>query len=168
MGWISSLLGIGVPFIIGLACFAASVFVYFYVGALMPTVARGLAVVLVVIGALAIGYGRGFEVARDACGEASLRVELQKSQMDLAAAKRAHEIAENSIAELNAADVRNQEIVHEIERIRIPAPEPHPVPERIPERIPEAAPYVQPPAPPRDACQRLSPGDVGRLLRIRP
>jgi hypothetical protein len=139
MGWISWLTGIGVPVLLGSAALIAAVAAYAYIPSIkfLPDIRTPVCVALVGVGIWLIAHASGFDAARDACKEASIRAELAQVRADLAHAQEAASQARILGDRLAAAEARNMEIVNELASRPIP-----------------------------DAC-RLGGDDIKRLLNIR-
>lgn len=157
MGVLSYLTGVGVPVLLGLACYAGALASQVYLTALVPFIGRALTVILCIAGTAEIAYSRGFESARLDCKEAAVRVDLEKTKMDLALSIKAGQIAAQQLIDQSTSEARNQELVDEIANLkRAPVP-------------PSDAPVGAGPAPvSRDVCTGLTDADVGWLRRIKP
>jgi hypothetical protein len=113
LGWI---FGIGLPSIVGLACFAGAVAAWFRV----PVLGHYIGLALALIGVGFVAHANGYSAAREACKEASVRAELAQAQADLSAAKAAAAQARDLGDRLNVSEARNLELAHALASRPIP------------------------------------------------
>lgn len=110
IGW---LLGIGLPSIIGIACFAGAVAAWFR----LPVFGHYVGLALAMIGVGLLAHANGYSAAREACQEAAVRAELKQARADLDAAQAAAKQARTLGDRLAALEARNMEIVHELQSV---------------------------------------------------
>lgn len=113
LGW---LLGIGLPSIVGMACFAGAAAAWFRV----PVFGHYLGLALAMVGVGFLSYANGVSNTRAECQEAAVRAELAQVRADLAVAQSAAKQAREMGDRLSAAEARNMEIVHELQNRPVP------------------------------------------------
>lgn len=113
LGW---LLGIGLPSVVGMACFAGAAAAWFRV----PVFGHYVGLALAMIGVGFLAHANGYSAAREACQEAAVRTELKQVRADLEAAQAAAKQARALGERLAASEARNLEIVHELQSRPVP------------------------------------------------
>lgn len=113
LGW---LLGIGLPSIVGVSCFAGAVAAWFR----LPVFGHYVGLALAMIGVGFVAHASGYSSARQDCKEAAVRAELSQTKADLAHAQTAAKQARTLGDRLAAAEARNMEIVNELQNRPVP------------------------------------------------
>jgi hypothetical protein len=116
MGLLSWLTGIGLPSLVGFACFAGAIAAWFRVPVLGHYIGLGLAM----IGVGFLAHASGYSAAREACQEAAVRSELAQAKQDLAISQEAAKQAQQLGERLAASEARNMEIVNELANRPVP------------------------------------------------
>lgn len=104
------MLGIGLPTLVGFACFAGAVASWFRI----PVIGHYLGLALAMLGVGFVAHASGYSAARQHCQEAAVRAELAQARADLAIAKAVAEQARELGDRLNVSEARNLELAHEI------------------------------------------------------
>ena len=112
-GWV---FGIGLPSIVGAACFAGAVAAWLKV----PVFGHYLGLALALIGVGFVAHANGYSAARAACKESAVRAELAQVRADLNAAKAAAAQARELGDRLNQSEARNMELVNALASRPVP------------------------------------------------